>query len=190
MDDPSIQNTNGTKQWIEKHMKILSDKSGIPAPIITGILIICCVCVFVGFFDKYITLLVAVIYPSYWSIKAIESEEKDDDKQWLTYWVVFAVFTVFDTIGAPILHYIPFYFFIKIIFLIWCFLPNTRGALFIYEKFLIGCFKKYEAKLDKINHDFEDKFTSVYSRGKDYTNQNKGRIVQAGFDISNKFSNS
>jgi hypothetical protein len=69
-------------------------------------------------------------------------------------------------------------------------LPNTRGALIIYEKFLIGCFKKYENKLDKINHDFEDKFSNTYGKGKDYVDQNKGRIIKAGYDISNKYSNS
>ena len=34
------------------------------------------------------------VYPAYRSIKAIETSIKDDDTQWLIYWVVFACFSV------------------------------------------------------------------------------------------------
>ena len=189
MDEPSVNEKDGIKAYINSHMQILSAKTGIPAPIILGVLVFCCICVFIGYFDKYITILVAVIYPSYWSIKAIESEEKGDDTQWLTYWVVFAFFTVFDTVGGAILQYIPFYFFIKIVFLIWCFLPNTRGATVIYNKILRGCFKKYETRLDELNNDIENKFGDVYGSGVNYMETNKVRIIKTGLDASMKYSN-
>ena len=38
--------------------------------------------------------MVGFIYPMYKSIKAIESEEKADDSQWLTYWLIFSLFKV------------------------------------------------------------------------------------------------
>ena len=39
---------------------------------------------------------IGFVYPAYMSIKALETEKKDDDKQWLVYWVVFAVFSVIE----------------------------------------------------------------------------------------------
>ena len=35
-------------------------------------------------------------YPAYCSIKALETLNEQDDKKWLTYWVVFAFFSVLE----------------------------------------------------------------------------------------------
>jgi receptor expression-enhancing protein 5/6 len=175
------------REMFDRHMGILSQKSGIPAPILVGVLIFCCICVFVGFFGNYITLLVAVVYPAYWSIKAIETDDKEDDKQWLTYWVVFGCFTVFDGFAGTFLQYIPLYFFIKIVFLIWCFLPNTRGAAIIYNNFLIKCFKKYEGDLDNLNEKLTHNVGNAYNSGTNYASANKTTLLKTGFEMKNGF---
>ena len=48
------------------------------------------------------------------SCKAIDSEEKDDDTQWLTYWVVFAFFSVVESITDLLMFWVPFYFLFKV----------------------------------------------------------------------------
>ena len=40
-----------------------------------------------------IALVVGYLYPSYCSFKALQTPSDDDDKQWLTYWIVMAFFT-------------------------------------------------------------------------------------------------
>ena len=40
--------------------------------------------------------IIAVAYPMYASFKAVESTNKADDTQWLTYWVVYACFTILE----------------------------------------------------------------------------------------------
>ena len=140
---------NQFKSWYQKEINLISQKTGVDGKIISSILIICSVFCFVNIFSKYITCIVGVILPAYWSIKAIESPEYDDDKQWLTYWAIYGLFTLLDQFASIILRIFPFYFIFKIIFLIWCFMPNTMGALFIYNKFVGPYFKKYEERIDK-----------------------------------------
>ena len=48
------------------------------------------------------------------SCKAIDSVEKDDDTQWLTYWVVYAVFSILEYFTDIILSWVPFYFLAKV----------------------------------------------------------------------------
>jgi receptor expression-enhancing protein 5/6 len=45
--------------------------------------------VFEDIMSRIIVDMVGVLYPAYISFKAIETPHLDDDKQWLTYWVVF-----------------------------------------------------------------------------------------------------
>ena len=140
---------NRFKSWYEKEINLISQKTGVDGKIISSILIICSIFCFINIFSQYITCIVGVILPAYWSIKAIESPEFDDDKQWLTYWTIYGLFTLLDKFANIILRIFPFYFIFKIIFLIWCFMPNTMGALFIYNKFVGPYFKKYEERIDK-----------------------------------------
>ena len=137
------------KAWYKKELDLISQKTGVDGKIISSILLISSIFCFINLFSKYITCLVGVTLPTYWSIKAIESEDYTDEKQWLTYWTIFGLFTLLDQFASFILRIFPFYFIVKIVFLIWCFMPNTMGALFIYNKLVAPYFKKYEEKIDK-----------------------------------------
>ena len=137
------------KSWYKKEIDLISEKTGVDGKIISTVLLISSIFCFINLFSKYITCLVGVILPAYWSIKAIESEDYNDEKQWLTYWTIFGLFTLLDQFANFILRIFPFYFIVKIVFLIWCFMPNTMGALFIYNKLVAPYFKKYEEKIDK-----------------------------------------
>lgn len=80
--------------------------------------------------------LVAYLYPAYASVKAIETNTKDDDTQWLTYWLVFSLFKLVEGIAEPLVQLIPFYFVGKVAFLTWCFYPGVDGAKVIYSSFI------------------------------------------------------
>ncbi|EJD55107.1 hypothetical protein AURDEDRAFT_109571 [Auricularia subglabra TFB-10046 SS5] len=71
--------------------------------------------------------------PAYLSFKAIETPATGDDTQWLTYWVVFGGFNFLESIALRVvLYYFPFYFAFKTAFIIWLWLPQTRGAQAVY----------------------------------------------------------
>ncbi|CAH8655910.1 unnamed protein product [Dicrocoelium dendriticum] len=62
-----------------------------------------------------LVLLIGFLYPAYQSIKAIESPSKDDDTQWLCYWVVFAFLQMVEACTFSLVYYIPIYTTIKLL---------------------------------------------------------------------------
>lgn len=48
------------------------------------------------------------------SVKAIESANKEDYTQWLTYWVVYGVFVLAEIFTDVLLSWIPLYWFVKV----------------------------------------------------------------------------
>ena len=50
----------------------------------------------------------------WFSIKAIETKQKDDDTKWLTYWVVYSVFHLMEFFADIFLFWIPLYWFFKV----------------------------------------------------------------------------
>ena len=58
---------------------------------------------------KLVSDLVGFVYPAYASFKAIDSDDPNDDTQWLTYWVVFACSSIVETAANFLISWIPFY---------------------------------------------------------------------------------
>lgn len=168
---------------IEGQLKIVEEATGFNSKLIMSVLGVCFFFVFIGYFDHYITTVVGIVYPAIWSIRAIESTGTDDDKQWLTYWVVFAIFTFIDMFSGFVLKFIPFYFFFKLIFLVWCFMPNTRGATFIYDKFIIKLFQKYEKKINELGEVISGGVTIIQKEGQDILVKNKEIIIAKGIEV-------
>lgn len=84
-------------------------------------------------------------------IKAIESSRKEDDTQWLTYWVVFAAFSVVEFFSDIIFGWFPIYWLAKIAFLVWCFVPiENNGSTVIYNRILKPFFLRNRSKVDKV----------------------------------------
>jgi len=81
--------------------------------------------------------LIGWALPAYLSVQAIESPGTNDDKQWLTYWVVFGSMNLAESMGIrAILYWVPMYFVFKTVFTIWLMLPATRGAEVLYHNVL------------------------------------------------------
>ena len=108
-----------------------------------------------GVGSSILTNLIGVAYPAFMSFVALESEGTDDDKLWLTYWVVFGAFTILDQFAGIILQLIPFYYVLKVGMLIWMFHPSTQGAITLYDNFVLPFVKQYEGQIDEISRQAE-----------------------------------
>jgi len=83
------------------------------------------------------------VYPFYKTLKNIKTEGHDDDTLWLMYWVVYAMLNMIESVSDILYYWIPLYYSLKVVFLIWCFLPQTQGAMVIWLKLLDPLVTKY-----------------------------------------------
>ena len=81
------------------------------------------------------------------SFLALESDGAADDKQWLTYWVCFGAFNIVDQFAGIILQFIPFYYFLKLGFLVFLMHPATMGATTVYENVLKQYVEMYDSQI-------------------------------------------
>uniref|UniRef100_A0A8R1DTL2 Receptor expression-enhancing protein n=1 Tax=Caenorhabditis japonica TaxID=281687 RepID=A0A8R1DTL2_CAEJA len=77
--------------------------------------------------------LIGFGYPMYASVKAIRTKDTDDDTTWLIYWTCFAVLCLIDFFSEGIFSIFPFYYIVKAAFLVYLYLPQTRGSIMFYE---------------------------------------------------------
>ncbi|ORY71984.1 TB2/DP1, HVA22 family-domain-containing protein [Pseudomassariella vexata] len=91
---------------------------------------------------QLLTNLAGFIVPGYYSMNALFTTSKADDTQWLTYWVVFAFFTVIESL-VSVVYWFPFYFTFKFVFLLWLGLPAFSGAQIIFRSFMQPMLGKY-----------------------------------------------
>ncbi|KAJ2605867.1 ER membrane protein DP1/Yop1 [Coemansia sp. BCRC 34490] len=110
------------------------NKTGVPK--VYGAAGFASVWILLVFFNIGAPLLVNLVgfgYAAYATVGAIESPGKEDDTQWLAYWVVFGLFNVAEYFAGFLLYWFPFYYVAKLAFLVWLMLPATRGAERLYH---------------------------------------------------------
>lgn len=158
--------------YCNEQLQLLQNKTGIRGVYVLIFIIISVLFVLFGFMERLITNLVGTLYPAFKTIKSIE-EKSNEDKQWLSYWIIFGIFTIIDMFSGFILKLIPLYFFLKIIFLLWCFMPNTQGSIIMYNLIVVRLFKRVEKDIDSATNSFKSEFAKIVGTEPDEDNKKK-----------------
>lgn len=98
----------------------------------------------IGRAAQFVCNSIGFLYPAYKSLVALETSNKEDDSKWLTYWVVFAAFSVVEFFSDILLSWFPLYWLAKVAFLLWC---SNSGSSIIYGRMIRPFFLKHKAKL-------------------------------------------
>ena len=98
---------------------------------------------------------ITVLWPSLNSIRVIDSQnnlrgssdekakKKCDDKikHWMTYWIVYGIFTALETFVGFVFYFIPYWGWIRIVFFLWLLTDKVHG--------MMGCAYLYQNVLEK-----------------------------------------
>ncbi|KAL0964723.1 hypothetical protein UPYG_G00328060 [Umbra pygmaea] len=99
--------------------------------------------------SRTVVLVFGTLYPAYYSYKAVKTKNVKEYVRWMMYWIVFALYTVVETITDLTVAWFPLYYEIKIAFVIWLLSPYTRGASLIYRKCLHPLLSSREREIDE-----------------------------------------
>ncbi|XP_043559997.1 receptor expression-enhancing protein 2-like isoform X2 [Chiloscyllium plagiosum] len=99
--------------------------------------------------SRLVVLIFGTLYPAYSSYKAVKTKNVKEYVKWMMYWIVFAFFTTAETLTDIILSWFPFYFELKIAFVIWLLSPYTKGSSVLYRKFVHPTLSSKEKEIDE-----------------------------------------
>lgn len=87
-------------------------------------------------FAKILSSIASFLFPLFASYKALKTSDPTQLTPWLMYWVVLACALLVESWTEWILVWIPFYAYIRLLFLLYLVLPQTQGARIIYQTYV------------------------------------------------------
>uniref|UniRef100_A0AC11CF36 Receptor accessory protein 4 n=1 Tax=Ovis aries TaxID=9940 RepID=A0AC11CF36_SHEEP len=129
---------------------------------------------------RLVVLVFGMLYPAYASYKAVKTKNIREYVRWMMYWIVFALFMAVETFTDIFISWFPFYYEIKMAFVLWLLSPYTRGASMLYRKFVHPSLSRHEKEIDTyIVQAKERSYETVLSFGKRGLNIAASAAVQA-----------
>jgi len=181
-----MEELNKLKDQIEGDLKKIpgvaqiEEQSGVPIIAVAGgVAAVVIILAYLIAGPGFVCNFVGFSFPAYASLKAIESESKTDDTQWLTYCVVYAFFCVIETFVEFIVEYFPYYFILKFFFLIWLFNPVTLGADTIYKQVVRPFLVKNAAQIDSYTSKLEHAVDEGLAATSEMTDNLKGMVQES-----------
>lgn len=94
-------------------------------------------------------LAVGVAYPAYQTLKVLDTTSTDHQAEghWLRYWAVYATVEAAERYASSVVRWIPFYWHLKLGFLLWLQLPSLQGARRLVMR-LQPLLRRHQADID------------------------------------------
>ena len=115
-----------------------------------GFFLVVLVLVLTRFGRLLIESTLVFFYPAFKSFQAVQTECSDDDKRWLTYWVIFGFFYGFEQSFGFMVSLIPLWPLVRSVLFVFLMLPQYNAPNTIYEKLVQPVFEKYSGYIDPL----------------------------------------
>jgi len=171
MEKKSKKKTESLVKKFKEQINLIHEKTGLNGYVFLGLIFLSLIFVSLNLFENLITNLIGTVYPTFWTIKSIESQDGRAIK-WLIYWIIFSSFIIIDFFSAIVVKIIPFYFIMKICFLIWLQWPGSYGCEIIFNYVINSIFESIEDELDEYVQEVKD-VTNNYV----FNEKNKKKIM-------------
>jgi len=119
-----------------------------------------------GLLARCIIVTIGTLYPGYRSYKSLINSDLREVVNCLRYWIVFSIFLACETVTDVLLSWFPFYYWIKIVIVLWMISP--AGSTVLYKRFVQPVLKEREQDIDQL---LEDTKKKGYSTLLDLTNK-------------------
>ncbi|XP_067838392.1 receptor expression-enhancing protein 1-like isoform X3 [Heptranchias perlo] len=130
-------------------------------------------------------LIFGTLYPAYSSYKAVKTKNVKEYVKWMMYWIIFALFTTLETFTDLFLPWFPFYYELKIAFVIWLLSPYTKGSSVLYRKFVHPTLSSKEQEIDEYLSQAKDRsYEAVVKFGRRGLNVAATAAVTAAAKVS------
>jgi receptor expression-enhancing protein 5/6 len=180
--DEALHEKNRVNDVLEK----IESKTGVKRlHIALGFIALISIYLMIGYGSDFLCNFIGFMYPAYASFKAIETKQKDDDTKWLTYWVVYAVFSLVEYFMDIFLFWIPLYWFLKCVFLMYLMAPTSwNGSVTIYYKIIRPLALRHEKKIDSGLDRAVDAGRTIFDEAKSTTNEAVSDVLKKRLDAS------
>ncbi|KAJ7706359.1 TB2/DP1, HVA22 family-domain-containing protein [Mycena rosella] len=103
-----------------------------------------------GFISHCCSAWFCFLIPSYGTFKALSHRPVSEPEleRWSQYWAVIGIVVAYEYLAEFLLSWLPFYWELKTLFLLFLALPQTQGSTYIYGTYLQPFFVQNETELD------------------------------------------
>ncbi|EOO03286.1 putative receptor expression-enhancing protein [Phaeoacremonium minimum UCRPA7] len=112
-------------------------------------------------FSHVLSSIASFLFPLFASYKALKTSDPAQLTPWLMYWVVLACGLLVESWVEWFLVWIPFYGYIRLLFLLYLVLPQTQGARVIYTTYLHPWLEDNESQIEDFIATTHDKMKTA-----------------------------
>ncbi|KAK4938115.1 hypothetical protein LTR10_021355 [Elasticomyces elasticus] len=102
-----------------------------------------------GIIADLIASATTFLLPAYLSYKALRTNDPAQTHPWLIYFTILTLTLLFESWTIFIIGWIPFYSWLRLIFLLYLVLPQTQGAKLLYLEYLEPYIVDHESRIDQ-----------------------------------------